>query len=285
GFSTGSGPSGSFADLDLQDINLNVGALAFLAADFLNIDPGAPGASDGDVGSALQFELGLLVLSDGNGPSPDVPTEYFCVRTSPMRVAPAAAALEDGNNVITIRADLPLVTDGGGTVSFSDTNAGALNGDDFRVRVNGDGASISLGDFLAGLDTPRVVIGAVVTGELSDTIEIVLDGPLSPPDALLVRNSTVGFASETASGSVYSFAGEDPNPSLNSYVSMGGPACPAAGNADTNFDNVINFTDLNTVLTDFGQVGAGFAGDVDRNGAVNFADLNAVLSAFGMSCE
>ncbi|MGP1310270.1 MAG: hypothetical protein ACTS27_08750 [Phycisphaerales bacterium] len=59
--------------------------------------------------------------------------------------------------------------------------------------------------------------------------------------------------------------------------------CPG----DTNGDNVVNFADLNAVLSEFGTVGApGFTGaDVTADGAVNFADLNAVLSAFGTACD
>lgn len=50
---------------------------------------------------------------------------------------------------------------------------------------------------------------------------------------------------------------------------------------DTNGDGVVNFSDLNMVLSQFGQSGAGLAGDVTGDGTVNFADLNAVLSTFG----
>lgn len=55
---------------------------------------------------------------------------------------------------------------------------------------------------------------------------------------------------------------------------------------DANADNEVNFTDLNAVLSAFGQTGApGFAGaDLNADGVVNFMDLNAVLSAFGSSC-
>ncbi len=54
---------------------------------------------------------------------------------------------------------------------------------------------------------------------------------------------------------------------------------------DTNGDNVVNFTDLNTVLAAFGQTGAGNPGDVDGNGTVDFSDLNTVLSNFGLDCN
>lgn len=59
------------------------------------------------------------------------------------------------------------------------------------------------------------------------------------------------------------------------------PNCPA----DTNGDNVVNFADLNNVLSFFGQNGVGLPGDVNNDGVVNFNDLNLVLSFFGQSCS
>jgi hypothetical protein len=58
--------------------------------------------------------------------------------------------------------------------------------------------------------------------------------------------------------------------------------CPG----DTNGDGVVNFTDLNAVLSTFGMSGApGFSGaDVNNDGVVNFTDLNIVLSNFGNAC-
>jgi hypothetical protein len=56
--------------------------------------------------------------------------------------------------------------------------------------------------------------------------------------------------------------------------------CPG----DTNGDALVSFTDLNTVLSQFGQSGAGLSGDVNGDGVVNFGDLNVVLSGFGRNC-
>lgn len=56
--------------------------------------------------------------------------------------------------------------------------------------------------------------------------------------------------------------------------------CPG----DTNGDAVVNFADLNNVLSDFGLTGPGLAGDVNGDEVVNFADLNLVLSFFGTNC-
>ncbi len=50
---------------------------------------------------------------------------------------------------------------------------------------------------------------------------------------------------------------------------------------DVNGDGVVNFADLNIVLSNFGQTGAGIPGDADGDGDVDFADLNIVLSNFG----
>ncbi len=54
---------------------------------------------------------------------------------------------------------------------------------------------------------------------------------------------------------------------------------------DANGDNIVNFTDLNAVLSSFGQMGADLPADFNNDGSVNFIDLNGVLSAFGSSCE
>ncbi|MGD9693199.1 MAG: hypothetical protein AB7G17_10450, partial [Phycisphaerales bacterium] len=68
-------------------------------------------------------------------------------------------------------------------------------------------------------------------------------------------------------------------------------ALPCLG--DTNDDGIVNFTDLNNVLSFFGQSGANIGGNVapDANGdgvpddnATNFTDLNSVLSGFGVPC-
>ncbi|MGP1309251.1 MAG: hypothetical protein ACTS27_03520 [Phycisphaerales bacterium] len=56
--------------------------------------------------------------------------------------------------------------------------------------------------------------------------------------------------------------------------------CPA----DLNADGLVNFADLNLVLTSYGQTGAGLPGDVNGDEVVNFDDLNTVLTFFGRDC-
>ncbi len=57
-------------------------------------------------------------------------------------------------------------------------------------------------------------------------------------------------------------------------------ACPA----DVNGDGLVNFTDLNAVLTSFGETGVGLPGDTNGDGVVDFTDLNNVLTNFGEDC-
>ncbi len=54
---------------------------------------------------------------------------------------------------------------------------------------------------------------------------------------------------------------------------------------DVNGDGLVNFADLNLVLSNFGQTGAGIPGDADGDGDVDFADLNIVLSNFGTGAD
>ncbi len=55
---------------------------------------------------------------------------------------------------------------------------------------------------------------------------------------------------------------------------------------DANGDNVVNFADLNIVLSAFGTLTKGgvAGGDVNGDGRVDFVDLNIVLSDFGRAC-
>jgi hypothetical protein len=76
-------------------------------------------------------------------------------------------------------------------------------------------------------------------------------------------------------------SGAPPVVDIGAYEVQDAPV-PCVG--DTNGDNVVNFVDLNAVLSAFGQSGPGLTGDVDGDGDVDFADLNAVLSAFGNEC-
>ncbi len=54
---------------------------------------------------------------------------------------------------------------------------------------------------------------------------------------------------------------------------------------DVNGDNMVNFTDLNILLDNWGMtVTPGTDGDVDESGEVNFNDLNLLLDNWGLDC-
>jgi hypothetical protein len=137
---------------------------------------------------------------------------------------------------------------------------------------------------LASALAGRLVFGDFTAGKLLS---------IDPGGAGVITLLRVDAAGDPAPTRVYSFA-EDLSGDL--YI-LGGTAsgdgvilkivgaiadpCPG----DTNGDNIVNFADLNAVLSAFGQSGAGLPADLNGDGVVNFSDLNAVLSAFGTGCR
>lgn len=110
--------------------------------------------------------------------------------------------------------------------------------------------------------------GNVVSRSAADNVEHVRVTGLAPGDyALEVRRA------DTLGGSAWEFT-----------VAWLWPEQECPG--DANGDNLVNFTDLNIVLSHYGQAGTpgSLPGDVDGNGVVNFLDLNIVLSFFGRAC-
>jgi hypothetical protein len=59
---------------------------------------------------------------------------------------------------------------------------------------------------------------------------------------------------------------------------------PCAGDADRNYD--VNFADITTILSNFGDTGpiGDVIGDANNDGVVDFADVTAALAAFGSLC-
>jgi hypothetical protein len=57
--------------------------------------------------------------------------------------------------------------------------------------------------------------------------------------------------------------------------------CPG----DVTDDGAVNFSDLNTVLANFGLSADPIEGDTNGDCVVNFSDLNVVLAAFGEQCD
>ncbi len=59
-------------------------------------------------------------------------------------------------------------------------------------------------------------------------------------------------------------------------------SAPCAG--DATGDAVVDFVDLNLVLSDYGRAGVALPGDLNLDHSVDFLDLNEVLSGFGAAC-
>jgi hypothetical protein len=57
--------------------------------------------------------------------------------------------------------------------------------------------------------------------------------------------------------------------------------CPG----DVNGDGLVDFSDLNAMLTAYGHLGDVVDADLDLDGDVDFTDLNTVLSNFGVNCN
>jgi hypothetical protein len=150
-----------------------------------------------------------------------------------------------------------------------------LNGPVYSLYAHGEGrlsVLVAGGDFLAtATDSASRV--ARLDGDVWTPIKEGANGP--------VRALTT-FGDDVVAGGAFTVAGVLPASNLARFSAAAPlPECPG----DTNGDGTVNFTDLNAVLSTFGQIGDAPAGDVNGDGAVNFADLNLVLSNFGVDCQ
>jgi hypothetical protein len=116
--------------------------------------------------------------------------------------------------------------------------------------------------------------------EVGDGFDISVPNASNP-------NSLAGVADGFYIGGSFTTVGNGTGPNAGAsagvakWVSVCSVECPG----DTNGDNLVNFTDLNAVLAEFGQSGMGLAGDVNGDEVVNFTDLNLVLTNFGTMCN
>lgn len=98
------------------------------------------------------------------------------------------------------------------------------------------------------------------------------------------RGAPDGAATPTLTAIVFGTVQSAPFEGLTLLDTL--PPLPAPCPGDANGDRVVDFLDLNIVLSDFGMSGAPGAlqGDLDDDGDCDFVDLNIVLSAFGAAC-
>jgi len=144
----------------------------------------------------------------------------------------------------------------GGPLTLTVQSAGfdALTG---ILNVLPDGSNCAAGAFLPGL-----------VGFTDGCDPISLSGDLSA-GTYIVFVSTADFTG-TPCGFEY-----------NLEVTTGDVCDPTCG--DVTGDGVVNLSDLNLVLANFGQTTDN--GDANCDGVVNLADLNLVLAQFGQTCN
>ena len=144
-------------------------------------------------------------------------------------------------------------------------------GDDARLRLFFPASRVRGIDAVAGPWTARKALVNGVFGVLAE--------------------STFGIDEQTEGSFSLAFTSRAPNRAIRYTGGIGdlefhpfgywAPVAPSLLAGDTNDDGVVDFADLNNVLSDFGSAPSSWRTDFDGSGTVDFADLNAVLAAFG----
>lgn len=146
-------------------------------------------------------------------------------------------------------ADLDVFNDGDVGLWTAD----GVSGLEYEL-VGSTGLSVPAGAFAdaagGGVNTHAIGLDTSVSGSFEGTITILSDDPDEPVREVMVLATILGALCE----------------------------------GDANGDGVVNFVDLNAVLSEFGQAGPSLVGDVNDDGVVDFGDLNTVLSNFGSAC-
>jgi subtilisin family serine protease len=212
--------------------------------------------------------------------NPDFSSPEFQLTTTSLSAVPAVPLAGQVTYSWNVTASNPLGSTVSATRTF--TTVGAAPGS-FNLLSPSDGLNIatrtptlswsaSTGaatytvtiDDQQDLSSPVIVATGVSQSQYTVPADLLLD-----LTRYYWRVSAVnGFGSVVGSPPLYSFA-----------VVI--PPCP--GDADGN--RTINFLDISSVLSNFGNTGAvGIPGDANRDGVVNLVDITAVLAAFGTTC-
>ena len=246
----------------------------------------------------------LAIYDDGSGPA------LYAARTSAgvssiERRDPISGAWTPIASLDAIALDLQVWNDGAGSALFACGEFTSIDGAEARRIARWDGAAWT--PLATGFDNPanamtvwddgageRLWIGgefALAGGQSAQrlaswdgaafagvgaTIAGVIEA-LQPFDDGSGNALWIG-------GNVFSVNGQ----TTQKIARYFGCPVPAACPGDTNGDNVIDFQDLNAVISAFNTVAAdpnyNPAADIDADGDVDFADLNVVLSAFNTDC-
>lgn len=137
--------------------------------------------------------------------------------------------------------------------------------------------------------TPITLFGANFKNVMSAS-EVTVSGfgvsvigtPVSNPDGTVLTGLSVVVAPGAALGPrtifIQNFDGQGVGVDLLTVA----PANACGG--DANGDRVVDFLDLNIVVSQYGAVGVGIEADFNADGVVDFLDLNILLANFGLNC-
>lgn len=290
----------TFASLGFFDLDVNVGNLLTSPGGLTIQVRGVTSTSLEGGAQAAGFSLGdhpyaVIVLRNAAG-VPSVWSDFICIEQSPEYVQAASALIAEssagGTHALYVGANQQLGDDANGVGPAAggftannpqDTLLAIVDTFDVRGRSNVH-PDLPLAQYFGFLpDSPLGTIDAelVWADGFRTSIEFDLGVTLTQNDLDFLADTEVRFdvgLPHNVRGIIATF------PFVNTYAPIVvDPALIECG-GDTNTDLVVNFTDLNTVIVQFGTSGADLDGDLDGNGSVGFEDLNAVLVFFGEDC-
>lgn len=209
------------------------------------------------------------------GPFPRI--AIFDATGSPQRAvgAPDDVYVALGLGQITLDfGDRPISNDNGQDFNVYEVDFGASEFGVIDILVSNDGL---VWRSVKGTESPAV---AIVDAEQHNNPIYARSYDLGPVNLGAARYVRVQGLTNTTAGAGDGFDLD----AVGAIHQQALPACPSICIGDTNGDNVIDFADLNNVLSAYNTTGAQLPGDVDDDGDVDFADLNTVLSVYNTQC-
>lgn len=159
-----------------------------------------------------------------------------------------------------------------------------------RVTMTFTDAPAAIGASLAPVNNVDLVVrapgGQLYRGNSFSFGESFTDGlpdAINTTEQVHVSNPEVGMWAVMICGTAVNVGTQGYALVVTGDVSLAPPPGPCPG--DTNGDGIIDFTDFSTVLSQYGQSGAGLAGDLNNDGVVDFTDFSIVLANYGAACD